>query len=159
VRLFAALGLFALVACSAAFSLGVADFSVRIANTLGRTCWVKVDTAGSPVISAATYLADATYDSGALALSDSVTVQFFGRREAPADTCTAGGEVDDLPLSAAFKLKREASQPIAIGGATYGEDLGGLVNAGVFWLGATAAGNVGLGEELRFKNGRITVGF
>jgi len=99
-RLFAALGLIALVACSAAFTLGVADFSVPIANTLGRTCWVKVDTSGSPVIRTATYLADATYDPGAVALSDSVTVQFFGRREAPADTCTAGGEVDDLPLSA-----------------------------------------------------------
>jgi hypothetical protein len=147
-----------LVACSAAFSLRVADFRVPIGNTLGRICWVKVDTSGAPRVRTASYRAQAVYDAE-LALSQGVTVRFYGRSVAPAGACTAGDEAVDRPLSEPIELERQRSQAVSIGGGAYATDLGSLVNAGVFWLGASAAGNVGIGEELLFESGRITVGF
>lgn len=157
-RLLVLLGLVALVACSPTFTTRVADFSVPIANTLGQICWVKIDNSGAPKVRTATYTARAAYDPGAVGLTDSVEVQFHGRTEAPASSCTNRDEATDQVLSPVLELRSEA-QRIEVGGASYGEVLGGLANAGVFWLGATARGNVGVGEQLHFTGGNISVGF
>lgn len=156
---FVLLALVALAACSPTFSTTVGNFSTPITNSLGRICWIEVDTSRAPGIGTATFRADATYDPGALALTDRVEVQIFGRAGAPASTCTERGE-DVLPLSEPFELEREETQPIEVGGDAYGADLAGLVNGGGFWIGASAAGNVALGEEsIDFEDGRISVGF
>lgn len=157
----AAIALVALVACSPSFSTGVGNFSTPITSSLGRVCWVEVDTSGAPAIRTASYNATATYDVDALiALTDRVELQVFGRAEAPEAECTSRNESGDLPLSEPFELERRASQRIEVGGEAYGADLADLVNQGTFWIGASAAGNVVAGEErVRFEEGRITVGF
>ena len=63
-----------------------------------------------------------------------------------------------MTLSAVFELERESSQLVEVGGVEYGPSLGELVNGGDFWIGATAAGNVGVNERLHFEDGRIVVG-
>jgi len=151
------LPLLALAACSAAFSVQVEAFRVPIGNTLGRICWVQVDASAAPRVRTATYRSRAVYDAD-LTLSDGVTVRFYGRSVPPAGACTENDAAVDLPLSEATELERERSQPVSIGDLGYAADLGGLVNAGVFWLGASAAGNIGVGEELLFELGRIDVG-
>lgn len=149
-----------LVACSPSFSTGVATFSTPIANSLGQVCWVEVDTAAAPTIRTATFHADASYDPGALTLTDRVEIQIFGRAEAPTSACTGRDAANDVPLSDPFELERRETQPIEVGGAAFGTDLAALVNTGTFWLGAAAAGNVSIGDEtVLFENGRITVGF
>ncbi len=157
-RVLAFLSLTALVSCASIFSIKVADFSVPIANSLGQICWVKVDSSGAPQLRTATYGAQAAYDPGLIGVTDSVNVQFFGRSEAPASGCTSRDPAADEVLSAVLELKSDA-QHIEVGGASYGAALGELANAGFFWLGATAEGNAGVGEELHFTNGRISVGF
>lgn len=150
----------AFAACAPSFSVAVADFSTPIANSLGQVCWVQVDSAGAPRIGTATFRAMATYDPGAFALTDRVELQVFGRAEAPGSACTSAHPTADVTLSEPFELEREASQAIEVGGAAYGAALAELVNHGTFWLGATAAGNVSLGDEtVTFEDGRITVGF
>lgn len=158
-RLVSTIMLVLLVACSAAFSIGVADFSVPIGNSFEKICWEPVDASSAPRVRTATYRALATYDPGSLGLTERVEVQFFGRSVAPASTCTTPDEVTDMPLSEVFALERENSQAIEIGGAAYGTTLGNLVNDEPFWLGATAAGNIGVGERLNFEDGRVFVGF
>ena len=156
----ALLALVALVACSPEFSTRVGPIETPIANSLGRICWVEVDTERAPRIATATYRANATYEAGELALTDRVEIQMFGRSEAPASECTTRDDADDLPLSRAFELEDQASQPIEVGGDEFGADLAGLVNRGTFWLGASADGNVALSEQtIRFEDGWIGVGF
>lgn len=147
-----------LVSCAGIFSVDVADFSVPIANSLGQICWVKVDSSGAPQVRTATYGAQVTYDPGVIEVTDSVKVQFFGRSEAPAGSCTNRDQAADEELSAVLDLKTVA-QHIEVGGASHGAALAELAGAGFFWLGATAQGNAGLGEQLHFTNGRISVGF
>ena len=143
--------------CSATFSTQVDDFSVPISNTFEEICWVQVDASGAPPISAATYRAQATYDS-TVSVTESVKVQFFGRADNPGSDCTPPNG-NDTPLSGVYELARKSSQPIEIGGGEFGRELGRLVEGGTFWLGATAAHNFGFGEELRFTDGRISVVF
>lgn len=148
-----------IAACSPSFSTRVEDFSVPIDNTLGQICWVRVDTSRAPSIRAATYRAQAIYDPGSLGATNSVRVQFFGRADDPQGGCTARDETSDVPLSETFELERSASQAIEVGGQAYGAELGQLVNQGIFWLGAVASDNVGINEQLHFKDGRISVTF
>lgn len=154
------LTLLALVACAPTFSTGVGDFSTPIANSLGQICWVEVDASGAPTIRTATFRANATYHPGAFTITDRVKIQILGRQEAPDSDCTARDESEDVALSQPFELEREASQVIEVGGDSFGAELAHLVNQGTFWLGASAAGNVGVGEErVTFEDGRISVGF
>lgn len=151
----------AAVACSPSFTAPVGRFTTPIANSLGQVCWTEVDTSGAPTLRTATFRADATYDpSSLLTLTDRVRVRIHGRSTEPADRCTQRDEATDVPLSDTIELERETSQPVVVGGEAYGADLAELVNDGRFWIGASAAGNVGVGDErLTFENGRITVGF
>lgn len=158
VRSLVLLGLAALIGCSPVFSIGVDDFSVPIANTLGQICWVRIDASGAPNVRTATYSAKAAYDAGLVGVTDSVRVQFYGRAEEPAGSCTSRDERADEQLSPVFELKSEA-QTVVVGGASYGHTLGTLASAGVFWLGASAQGNVGIGEQLHFSQGHLSVGF
>jgi hypothetical protein len=119
---------------------------------------VKVDNAGAPKVRTAAYTALAAYDAGLVELTDSVKVRFYGRAQAPAGSCTPRDEATDQELSPVLELRSEA-QRIEVGGASHGQVLGALANAGSFWLGASAQGNVGFGEELHFSDGRISVGF
>lgn len=154
----ALLALLALGACSPTFSARVADFDTPIANSLGHICWVEVDTAGAPALRSATYRATATYDADLPTLTDRVELQVFGRDDAPASRCTTRSD-DDAPLSDPFELEREVAQPVEVGGDAFGERLADLVRDGTFWLGASAAGNAGIDERVRFRDGRIRVGF
>lgn len=149
--------LIGLVACSPVYSIKVNDFSVPIANTLGQICWVEVDNSGSPQVRTATYAAQAAYAAGIVEVTESVNVQFYGRVEKPGGGCTTREEAVDRELSHVFELSADA-QRIEVGGAAYGPTLAAIANAGVFWLGASAQGNVGVGEELRFTQGRLSVG-
>lgn len=148
------------IACSPSFSARVGPFSTPIATSLGRICWTAVDATGAPAIRTATFTATATYDPSVLPVTDSVELQVFGRAGAPAGECTDRNEATDVVLSEPFELEREVSQPIEVGGAAYGTDLADLVGEGTFWIGASASGNVGLGDErVLFEDGRITVRF
>lgn len=150
----------ALAACSPSFSWRVPDFTTKIANSFGQVCWVQVSDSASPDIATATFRADATYDPGAFTFTDRVELQVFGRTTAPNSACTSSSATGDVTLSDSFELERQVTQPIEVGGETYGALLAGLVNQGTFWLGASAAGNVALSEEtVSFRNGRISVGF
>lgn len=149
----------ALAACSPSFSWQVANFTTPIANSLGQVCWVQISDSASPDIETATFRADATYDPGAFTFTDRVELQVFGRTIAPGAACTSSDASVDATLSDPFELERQVTQPIEVGGETYGAALADLVNHGAFWLGASAAGNVSLSEEtVSFQNGRITVG-
>lgn len=140
------------------FETSVRDFETPITNSLGRICWVPVDTSGAPAIRTATYTAKATYDTDALPLTDRVRLRLLGRAEAPEEECTACDEATDVVLSDPFELERRVTQAIEIGSGAHGADLAALVGRGTFCLGASAEGNVALDEVVRFEDGRISVG-
>ncbi|MEX2536698.1 MAG: hypothetical protein WD273_13970 [Trueperaceae bacterium] len=154
------LALLLLAACSPSFSTSVGAFSTPIGNSLGRICWQEVDASGAPPISTATFRANATYNAGALAVTDRVELRFFGRLREPEAECTDGDSSANIVLSEPFELERETAQEIEVGGENYGSSLADLVNQGTFWLGASAAGNIAIGEEsVLFEDGTIFVGF